>query len=325
MNSREKILAAVVLALVATWVGSRWYGDYQRALSARRTALLDAQARLAEVNLALSQGRSAIQKLEAWQARSLPANRERALSLYKAWLLAKAKDAGLTVEDIKPSARIAASPAYNTVGYQIDAAGPLSAVTAMLYKFYSTPLLHQITRLHLSRPAGETNLRVALEVEALSLPGAIAADGVPQGKSHRLRLASLEAYQKSLGERDLVSVYAPRAVAAVPTAAPDAKSDDRLSARFSATVPGSKGLQAWINVPATGETLHVSAGDPLKVAGLDGKIISVEPRSLVLQSGDKKFRVALGQSLHSGKEIEPNGGASNEPPIGERRGSSPPG
>jgi hypothetical protein len=317
VNQREKILAAVVLSLLAAWAGSVWYGDYQDALSARRTAVQDAKARLAEVNLALAKGRSAVQQLEGWQERSLPNNRERALSLYKAWLLAKAKDAGLAVDDIKPAARTAASAAYTTIGYQVEAKGTLSAVAAMLYEFYRSPQLHQITRLRLSRSPGESQLQVALEVEALCLPGAAATEILPEGDSKRLKLASLEAYQKSLGERDLVSIYTPREETVSNEPAQTAKPDDSENARFSATVPGGQGLQAWINVPATGETLHLSAGDALKVGNLEGKIISIEPRSLVLQAGEKKFRVALGQSLRGGKEIDAESAAASEGP-GER-------
>ncbi len=322
MNQREKILAAAVLALVAAWVGRSWYGDYQVALAARRSAVQDATSRLADVNLALAEGRSAVQQLEAWHERSLPNNRERALSLYKAWLLAKAKDAGLAVEDIKPTPRAVTSAAYSTIGYHVEATGPLSAVAAMLYEFYRSELLQQITHLRLSRPVGEGPLRVTLEVEALSLPGATATDALPEGDSQRLELASLEAYQKSLGERDLVKVYAasPPTAATVVNEAP-AATDAGQQPRFSGTVGSGAGLQAWINIPSTGETLHLAAGDTVNVGSLEGRILSIEPRSLILQKGEKKFRVALGQSLADGKEIQSDAAA----PLSERRGSPPPG
>jgi hypothetical protein len=299
MNRREKILAAVVIALVAAWLGRAWYGDYRDALSARRTAVNEAKARLSELNRALAAGRRALQQLETWQERSLPDNHERALSLYKAWMLATAKDAGLTVSDIKPAARTSAPAAYNTIGYQIEATGSLSAVTSMLYEFYRSPLMHQITRLRLHRPAGDSSLlQVTLEVEALRLPGAVATDSLPQGSPQRVRLASLDAYQKSLVERDPLTPYTPHGAA---TASSTADADDSQHAYFSSTVGG--GREAWINVRSTGETLHLAAGDPLKIGKLEGHIISIEPRALIFKSGEKTFRVALGQSLRSGKEI----------------------
>jgi hypothetical protein len=317
MNLREKLLAAAVVALVAAWAGSSWLADYRDALAARRTAVEDAKIRLLEANSALTKGRKAVEQLEHWQDRSLPSNRETALSLYKAWLLAKAKDAGLAVDDIKPSPRTVTSPAYAAVGYQMEASGSLSAVAAMLYEFYRSPQLQQITHLRLSRPVGQSQLQLTLEVEALSLPGAVATNTLPTGDPRPLRLASLEAYQKNLVERDLVTVYTPRGT--TPESTPDSQ-----AARFSATVPGAGGLQAWINIPATGETLHLSAGDTLTVAGLDAKVVSIEPRALVLQTGETTLRVALGQPLRAGNEIEAAPAASNAPPTRERA-SPPPG
>jgi hypothetical protein len=323
MNQREKILGAFVLLLVVAWAGSVWYGHYQEKLTARRAAVQDAKSRLANVNLALAEGRMAVQQLEAWQERSLPSSRERALSLYKAWLLAKAKDAGLSVDDIKPSARTSASAAFTTIGYRIEATGTLPAVAAMLYEFYRSPQLHQITQLRLSRPVGDSPIRVTFEVEALSLPGA-ATDSLPEGDSKRLKLASLEAYQKSLSERDLVTVFAEKGPATTE-ATVSATADDSEHARFSATVPGARGLQAWINVSTTGETLHFTAGEPLKVGQLEGQILSIEPRSLTYQTGEKKFRVPLGQSLRGGKELDADTATSSEPPPRGRRRSFAPG
>ena len=308
MNKREKLLAGAILLLIAAWGAKSLYGRYQTALDDRRTKLQDATTRLSDVNLAAAQGRSAVEQMEAWQQRSLPANSEKARSLYKAWLLAKAKEAGLTVSDIKLAPRTSSSKAYDAIGYQVEASGSLSAVAAMLYEFYRSPQLQQITRLRLVRPPGAPHLQVSLDVEALSLPGAIATDRLPEGDSKRLKLASLAEYQKTLGERDLVTVYTapqppqPAGERRDPPAPP--KFDDAEQARFSATVSSGKGLQAWINVRTTGETLHLAAGDPVKVGALEGEIVSVEPRSLVLKIGDKMFRVALGEFLRKGTPLE---------------------
>ena len=87
---------------------------------------------------------------------------------------------------------------------------------------------------------------------------------------------------------------------------------------FSGAVDSGKGPQAWINVRTTGEMLHLSAGDPIKIGALEGTIESVEPRSLVLKTGDKKFRVPLGASLRKGKELDASGNlkpdTASEPP-----------
>jgi hypothetical protein len=315
MNKREKILAGVVFALAALMGARHFYGQYVDALRARRADVQSAQAKLQEANLKLAEGRRAVQQLEAWQKQSLPANTERAFTLYKAWLLDKAKAAGLNVTDIKVSPTASNSTAYTAVGYNMVANGSLSAVTKMLYEFYHSPQLQQVTRLQLSRPPGGSQLNVNLDVEALSLKGAVATDEVPKGESKRLKLASVNDYEKTFSERNLVVAYKPPAPPTTPREHREPPKppafDDAEFAMFSGVVGDPNDLEAWITVRTTGDTLHVRAGDPVKVGTLEGQIVRVAPRTLVIKTGDKEFEVAIGQSLRKGKEI--NARAETEP------------
>lgn len=318
MNKRERILGGAVLLLVVLWGGRAMFMRYRTALASRRTQVEDAKTRLADANLLLAKGRSAMQQMEDLQKRSLPTDREKALSLYKAWLLTKAKASGLTVNDIKLAPRTTTSTAFEAIGYQVEATGTLSSAVGMLYEFYRSPQLHQITRLRLLRPIGATQLQVTLEVEALCLPGAVAADALPEGDAKRLKLAGVADYQKSLGERDLATIYTPPRPPAPPpgdkpaTPAPP-KFDESEFAMFSGAVDSGKGPQAWIHIRTTGEMLHLNAGDPIKVGALEGTIESVEDRSLVFKTGDKKFRVPLGSSLRKGQELDADGNVKPGP------------
>jgi hypothetical protein len=309
MSKRERMLAAVVLGIAAILTVQFLWGRYQKGLRARAAELTTAKDKLAEINLAIQKGERSFRKLEAWQKRSLPANQENAKTLYKAWLLAKAKDAGLTVDVITPSSRQTSNPAYKSVGYSMTATGSLSSVIALLHEFYRAPQLQQVTLLQMTRPVGASQIQLTFDAEALILPGAEATDSLPEGESKRLALASLADYQKSLGERDLMDVYTPpRApVAKRPDPPPAPKFDDSEHARFSASIGIGDKFQAWIHVRTTGETLHLHPGDNFKVGQLEGQIVSVEPRSMVYQAGDKKYRVTLDQPLRKGTELGPDG------------------
>jgi hypothetical protein len=322
MNRREKMLGLMVALIIVALGVKSLYSRYQGAVKRRTDAVTEAQERLFAVNRKLAQGRAAVRQLQDWESRSLPADREKAITLYKAWLLEKAKQAGLEVNDINPTSRPSASTAYSAIGYQMKAAGTLQNIAAMLYEFYRSPQLHQITRLQLTRPQGATNIEVSLDVEALSLPRAEATDKLPEGDSKRLKLASLEEYQKTLSERDLVNVYTPprppRPPVAERTDPKPTKFDDAEQAHFTASLGPAEALQAWITVRTTGETMRLSAGDEIKVGALDGKIVSIEGRSLVYESEGKKFRVALGESLRKGKELRADGS-----PVDEKNDEAP--
>lgn len=314
MTKREKILAAGVAGLAVLWGGWKLYGRYNTGLGALRAQVIEAQDKLGNAELALAVAHDAVKKIERAQERSLPADRDKALTVYKAWLLATAKKVGLNVDNIKLAPRTTAATAFDAIGYQMEATGSLSSVVAMLYEFYRNPTLHQVTRLRLQRPPGTTQLQVTLEVEALCLKGAIATDAVPEGDSKRLKLASAAEYQKSFGERDLATVYTPPRPPAPPVVrretpppVPPPRFDEAELARFTGSVEGGKGREAWIRVLTTGETLHLYAGDEVNVGALKGHIESIEQLWLVLRVGDKRFRVALGDSLRNGKEVDADG------------------
>jgi hypothetical protein len=190
----------------------------------------------------------------------------------------------------------------------------------MLYEFYRSPQLHQVTKLLMNRPPGAPEIEVTMEVEALSLSGAEATDKLPEGDSKRLRLATVEEYKKTFEERDLASVYTPprppgAAVAERRDPPEPPKFDDAEQAHFSGSTTGPTGARkAWINVRTTGHTMYLSAGDALKVGALDGKIVSIDNRSLVYETEGKKFRVALGDSLRQGKELPAEAATTAEKP-----------
>src|SRR5689334_19346893 len=127
MNKREKTLALSVLALVVLVAGNYLYGSYSRSMHAGDIELQNARTKLTAANKRLAEGRRAALQMQQWQERSLPSDYEKSLSLYKAWLLAKAKDAGLAVNDIKLTPTASNSTAYKAFGYQLVANGSLSS------------------------------------------------------------------------------------------------------------------------------------------------------------------------------------------------------
>jgi hypothetical protein len=318
MSKREKMLAGAVLLLIGLFAVKWLFESFRETIDRRTSAVAEAKGRLDGLDRKLRLGQRAIREIEEWQTRSLPEDREKALSLYKAWLLETAKKSGLEA-DIDPTSRPIPSGAYAAIGYKINATGSLESVVAMLHEFYSSPILHQITNLQLSRAPGESKLTATFDVEALSMKGAVATDSLPKGDGNRLNLASLDDYKKSLTERDLASVYTPPRPPREARERPDPPKppafDDAEQARFSGTVGPVDSLQAWINIRTTGETLHLGAGDALKVGALEGQIVSVEQRALVYETGGKKYRVPLGESLRSGKELEGDGAAATEKPA----------
>jgi hypothetical protein len=308
MTTREKILAAAVFLLIVLFAARYAWGRYNEALDQKRSALLSAETELRDADFKLAQGRDAMKRLAAWQDKSLPPNRDVALSLYRSWLLERAIAAGLSVEDININARTTPSTAFRSIGYDVEARGQLPAVAAFLHAFYSSDQLHQVTRLDLRSTAGSAELDVFLAVEALMLPGATHTDKLPDGKSDRLQLASIEEYKKSLGERSMFTIYTPPRPPGQPPIARPAppKFDDAKHAYVTGIIGTGSSWQAWIHVRTTNESLRLVEGDMLKVGDIEGKVKSISARAIVVQTTDgKELRVALGHSLREEAETVP--------------------
>lgn len=306
MTKREKILATLVGLLVLFFGGGRLWTRYNTSLATKRAQLLAAQERLGAAKLELARGEAAIMQLQEWQDRSLPADREAAQMMYRVWLEEQLKASGLVVEEFLPLQRLAPAAGYSAIGYTMNVHGNMQALTKFLHAFYRSELLQQITRMQLRPDTNPAQLKISLQTEALILPGTF-NETLPTGTAERSVKPTAADYAQSIGGRNVFTVYRPprpeRPVTASRPAPPPPKFDDAKFAFFTGTIQVDGRYQAWIHVRTTNETLRLFAGDEVKVGQFDGKIVSIEPRAIVVQSGEEKLRVNLGQNLRDGKPL----------------------
>lgn len=304
MTQREKILAAVVAAMVLFFGGGRLWTRYSKSLADKRSQLLAAQERLGAAKLELAKGEAATRQLQEWQDRSLPADREAAQMAYRVWLEQQLKTAGLVVEEVQPQQRLAPAAGFSAIGYTLNVRGNMQALTKFLYAYYRSELLQQITRMQLRPDTNPAQLKITLQTEALILPGTL-NEALPSGVARRSARSNANEYAQSIGGRNVFAVYRPprpeRPVTDARPAPPPPKFDDAKFAFFTGTIQVDGRYQAWIHVRTTNETLRLFEGDELKVGLFNGKIVSIEPRAIVVKSGDDELRINLGQNLRAGK------------------------
>src|SRR5689334_19982360 len=101
MNTREKKLAVVIIGIVALWGAWMMLGSFSSSMNSGRKHIADAQASLAAAKKTLQKGREAAKQMQELQQRSLPSDRDKSLTLYKAWLMKTAEAAHVKVNDIK--------------------------------------------------------------------------------------------------------------------------------------------------------------------------------------------------------------------------------
>ena len=312
MTKREKNLAIVVAALLVLTGGWWLWGKYQTALATRQSDYADAELSLGDKKLDQAKARAKLERLEQYQARSLPTDPQVAQLEYRAWLIDRVKEAGLDMEDVTLTENRSSGDDYTSLGYSAQASGDLREVTKFLHAFYDSSLLHKLTSLKLIPTRGD-ELSVSFTVEALAVRGAVRKSGMPPEGSGRPALGDADAYLASIVERDLFTRYTPprpprpkpiqkpRPVVQKPP--PKPKFDDAAHAYVTALVGLGDRWQAWITVRTTGERLQLTQGDALKVGLLKGKVESVDARQIVVRTDDKLFATPLGSNLREGKEL----------------------
>jgi hypothetical protein len=201
----------------------------------------------------------------------------------------------------------------------VQAGGTLDSVTKFLFAFYEADFLHKISKLTTTPNQTGSQIGLTMNIEALILADADHTDTLPDGTSNRLAMADVAAYQESIVGRNIFAAYKPpppprppRVVSDPPRPPDPPPFDDATQARVTGIVSdrvGGDALEVWINVKTTGEKLRLAAGDSFQVGLMEGRIATIEPQSVVLETGDGRFRVAVGTYLRDGTRLEESGGS----------------
>lgn len=294
MTQREKLLGAAVLVMAVAWGLSVGWTQYSDTLSERLTALYAAQDELDEAEFAANvRGPAAVEKMQAWQDRSLPTDQQQARSLYLPWLMETLDDAGLKYDGVELDLNTPRADAYDSIGYTVQASGRLRSVSDFLYEFYRSDQLHKVTQLRL-RPEGDSgNLAVTIKLQALMVKGST-NDALSSGVSTRLALSSDREYQRSLTGRN---IFAARA-AERPQVARDAAEQTEVT-----TILGGEDPQVWLTDRETRRVMRLREGDRIRIRGYNGRIDEIRQREVVVLVDDKRMLIRAGKTLRQGTAL----------------------
>ncbi len=309
MTSREKKLGLAVLLMAACWGAWTLWGSYREARRFRVASRLSAEQAQQRARFDRLRAETAVERLSQYQQSSLPIDQQEAQLAYRAWLFDRLEEAGLDFDDVTLVDRNQGTGAYTELVYSAQADGDLAAVTRFLHAFYKAPVLHKITTLKLT-PKAKGRLQVSLGVRALAVDGANRQEGLPEGKSERLHLASLDEYVKSIVQRDVFREYTPPPPPRPPRAQrpvvkrdpppPKPRFDAANYAYLTGVVQAGDRLQAWIHVRTKGDTLRVFEGDKLEVGLLKGEVESISAKRIVVRTSEGRFVTPLGANLRAG-------------------------
>jgi len=309
LSQREKRLAAAVAALGGLLVV--WFGvlTYHEAVGRRELARDAAMNELMEKQQALLRAARANERLAAFDAQSLPRDREMARSLYQNWLVAELNRLRLKQVTVEPGRGTQLRDVYTKLPFTVRARGSLEQVTRWLAAFYRADHLQQIRDLTLTPLADGGELQLTATIEALALGDASRRDALSAKPSERVSEQAAGDAVAAIVERNLFAAYVPppppprpreTTVAAPP---PPPAFDPAKYTYLTSIIEVDSRPQAWLNVRPTKQTLRLFVGDGITVGKFSGKLVRIADKEIEIESDGKRRVVALGKSLDQAVEL----------------------
>ncbi len=203
MTRRERLLIIAVAMLVVAFVGFWAAGRISDAFSSRQDQVARLEEEIRQKQFTQVRGKRAAQQLARFEEQALPADRERARSMYQGWLLEAVEAVDLEDVKVDPVGGRPVGDVYFVQPFNVSGRGNLEQLVNFLYDFYSADFLHRIERLSITPIKDTKLLDIALTVESVSLPGSTNIDRLPDRPSERLALKSLEEYRDPILKRNL--------------------------------------------------------------------------------------------------------------------------
>ena len=320
MSRREKILGAVVAAMVLLWGGSIGLDRYRAAQSSNEELELNTQMELSRAKTASLRGQRAQRLLTNWRKQSLPSNIDVAKTLYQDWLRNQLDESFMIVKEIREQSPRASRQNYQQVTFVVTATGSLSKLTEFLYRFYEANHLHRISEASIVPTSSRKSLTVTLRVDALVLPDCKRTDQLAEGERDTFE-DSLDDIDTELKSRNIFLVYEPPQPPE-PEPGPEAEAEpdpevvadtpdtEAASAFFSSITRGAAGWRMSIRMNDSGRMLYFSTGDRIEIGRFSGTIVELSSRRVVLEDNEGRKELSLGQNLSQLRALP-------APPVGE--------
>lgn len=204
MNDREKKLAGIVGAMVVLLVVFFAYRFVAGMYDSRNLAIEDLKKKIASAERQEILAKRAAARMTRYRDQSLPFTaKNEAQNKYGSWLAEALGNAGLTKESSITKKRGVKVGEHMQYAFTVSVKSDLRGLTNFLYTFYSTDLLHRISRLKIRPIKNSKELDLDFTVEAMAVKGSTSVEELPIHPSQRLRLADVDAYRNIILSRNV--------------------------------------------------------------------------------------------------------------------------
>lgn len=290
--SRQKILLAVVGLLVLLQGGDWVLTNFiEGPMQIRNSKGQQLEKRIKDRKAELARIRAEGKVLAVWESQSLPTNPDVARTLYRSWLLDLVAKSRLVDRDVTAGAPVNHRGLYRSITCTVRGRGTLNSVTDFMYRLYSAAHLHRVVSLALTPRSGSAQLNVSMSIEALILPTADRTDRLATGRVARLASATLKDYDPFV-ERNLFGFQSTGI-------------DPAEYAYLTAVTVADGQPEAWFTFRNTDKVLKLRQGQELTVGQVSGTVAEILESEIVVQTGDERWLLAIGEKLTEAYALPP--------------------
>ena len=294
------LCAAVVVALL--WFLVTGGGVSSSDLAKEKARLSDEKAKSAKK---LDAAMEDVALMKDWRARSLPADPATAKQRYTAWLIKLVEQAKFVNTKVAPGDG-AVTKTHRILTFQVHGLTSMDRLTAFLFNFYSAGHLHKITRLDMEPTDRRGQIKVAISIEALSLPDSLNKEKLTEEKGKSLKSDKLADY-RVIADRDVFSAYR-----LIERPSPF---DIARYTFVNALIETDRGGEVWLNDRPSGKEWKLHTGEEFKIGELRGAVKSISGvREVIIVLDGRARRYALGDNLREGVEVREPQRPNNEEP-----------
>src|SRR5688500_304823 len=136
MQPREKKLALAIAFIVLLCGGWMLWGSWSSRLQTRTSQIEKLSGDIRKKKVLVARGNLAAKKLADWQQRSLPADKEKARSLYQNWLLGLIEKSKITGADLSTQNMPGRQKVFERLAFTITGEATLEQLVQFLFEFY---------------------------------------------------------------------------------------------------------------------------------------------------------------------------------------------
>lgn len=172
MSPLEKKLSLIAAALLGL-LGLAYSANFvYNAFTRRQKEIAQLEKQLSDARFQVQRGVRVADRINEYAQKALPPARDKALSLYRSWLIELASELQIQDTKVNPTTQRSVQDTYDELTFTLEGKADLEQLTRLLYEIQFAPILHSVRSLVVQPIRDRRELAVNLTLVVAAMRGA---------------------------------------------------------------------------------------------------------------------------------------------------------